>query len=315
MNARVIQGKGAVPAPWVAVVSLMVIAFCFSINHIGARLAMDHGVSVLTAVTVRSAATVIAVTVLLLLARIRWKLDWSVLLAAASAGCALAVQGYCLYSSVARLPVALALLVFNTFPIMIALFSWWAGGERPRRRTVLAWPVILAGLALALDIPEVIADLGRSADADSRGLALRMLAGIGFGLGAAASFALAMVITTRRLSSVDGRWRTLLTVSVVGVLAGAVGSATSTLAWPSTAPGWTGLIILSVFYALAITALFVILPKVGAVNNSPILNVEPIFAMGLAALFLGQRLETLQVLGGIVVVGSIIFLSMTGGRR
>lgn len=309
------SGQSASSARWLAVVSLMLIALAFSINHIGARLAMDHGVSVLTAVTVRSFSTVIAVAVLLFLARMRWQLDRSVLYAAAAAGCALAVQGYCLYSAVVRLPVALALLVFNTFPIMIALLSWWAGGERPRRRTVLAWPVILAGLVLALDIPQVLSDLARSADADSRGMAIRMLSGIAYGLGAAASFAVAMVITTKRLGAVDGRIRTLLTVSVVGVLAGGIGLSSSALAWPTDASGWTGLAILSVFYALAITALFVILPKVGAVNNSPILNVEPIFAMGLAALFLGQRLEMLQVIGGMLVVGSIIFLSMSGGRR
>jgi drug/metabolite transporter (DMT)-like permease len=308
-------GAGSVSTRWLAVVSLMLIALSFSINHIGARLAMDHGVSVLTAVTVRSTGTVIAVSVLLVLARARWQLDRKVLSAAAAAGCALAVQGYCLYSAVALLPVALALLVFNTFPIMIALLSWAVGGERPRRRTVLAWPVILAGLALALDIPEVLSDLARTADHDSRSMAIRMLAGIGFGLGAAASFAVTMVITAKRLSAVDGRIRTLLTVSVVGALAGSIGFSTSTLAWPTDVPGWTGLGILSVFYALAITALFVILPRVGAVNNSPILNVEPIFAMGLAALFLGQRLEILQVLGGVLVVGSIIFLSMSGGRR
>ncbi len=309
------MSTGAAPARWVGVIALMTLALFFSINHIGARLAMDHGVSVLTAVTVRSVGTVVAVSILLLVARVRWQLDRRVLMAAGAAGCALAVQGYCLYSAVARLPVALALLVFNTFPIMIALLSWLVGGERPRRRTVLAWPVILAGLVLALDIPTVLADLARNADPESRGGAIQMLAGIGFGLGAALSFALTMIITTWRLSAVDGRVRSVLTVSVVAVLAGAIGASTATLAWPTDASGWTGLAILSVFYALAITGLFVILPKVGAVNNSPILNVEPIFAMALAAIFLGQSLDHLQVIGGVLVVGSIIFLSMTGGRR
>lgn len=307
----------AVPAPgrWLGVISLMVIALAFSINHIGARLALDHGVSVLTAVTVRSVGTVIAVSILLLLAGVRWRLERPILLAAAAAGCALALQGYCLYSAVARLPVALALLVFNTFPIMIALLSWLAGGERPRRRTVLAWPVILGGLALALDVPDVLADLARGTDPDSRSGAARVLGGIGFGLGAAASFALAMVITTRRLSAVDGRVRSVLTMSAVALLAGTIGASSSMLAWPTDVAGWTGLAILSGFYALAITGLFVVLPRVGAVNSSPILSVEPIFAMALAALFLGQSLQLTQVLGGLLVVGGIIFLSTAADKR
>lgn len=299
---------------WTAVIALMLIALAFSINHIGARLALDHGVSVLTGVTVRSLTTVIAVSILLHIMPVRWSLDGPTLRGAALAGTALAMQGYCLYSAVARLPVALALLVFNTFPIMIALLSWIAGGERPRRRTILAWPVILAGLVLALDIPQVLADLARTTDPGPRGDAVRMLAGIGFGLGAAASFALAMVITTRRLSALDGRVRSVLTVSAVTVLAGAAGAATSTLAWPTDTGGWVGLAILSVFYALAITGLFVVLPRVGAVNNSPILNVEPIFAMAFAALLLGQRLDPAQVIGGLLVVGSIIVLSMSANK-
>jgi drug/metabolite transporter (DMT)-like permease len=297
------------------VIALMLIALAFSVNHIGARLAMDHGVSVLTGVTIRSLATVLAVSVLLWVVPVRWSLNRSILGAAAATGAALALQGYCLYSAVARLPVALALLVFNTFPIMIALLSWLAGGERPRRRTVMAWPVILAGLILALDIPQVLTDLANQSSSENRSDAVRMLAGIGFGLGAAASFALAMVITTRHLSALDGRVRSVLTVSVVMILAGAAGAATSTLAWPHDLGGWIGIAILSVFYALAITGLFVVLPRVGAVNNSPILNVEPIFAMILAAAFLDQRLNTQQVLGGLLVVSSIIVLSMKSGRR
>lgn len=309
MSATAASGR------WLGVISLMLIALAFSLNHIGARLAMDHGVSVLTAVTVRSVGTVVAVSILLALARVRWCLNRSVIAGAAAAGCALAMQGFCLYSAVARLPVALALLVFNTFPIMIALLSWVVGGERPRRRTVLAWPVILGGLTLALDVPAVLAELARGTDPSSVSDAARVLSGIAFGLGAAASFAGAMVITTRRLSGIDGRIRSVLTVSTVALIAGAVGASGSMLAWPSDSAGWTGLAILTGFYAMAITGLFVVLPRVGAVNSSPILSVEPIFAMGLAALFLGQSLQITQVLGGLLVVGGIVFLSIKGEPR
>jgi drug/metabolite transporter (DMT)-like permease len=38
-------------------------------------------------------------------------------------GLLIGVQSLCLYSSVARLPVALALLAFNTYPIWTALWS------------------------------------------------------------------------------------------------------------------------------------------------------------------------------------------------
>jgi len=36
----------------------------------------------------------------------------------------IAVQSLCLYSAVARIPVALALLISCTFPIQLALITW-----------------------------------------------------------------------------------------------------------------------------------------------------------------------------------------------
>jgi drug/metabolite transporter (DMT)-like permease len=288
----------------------MAIAFAFSLNHIGARLAIDHGVSVLTAVTVRSSVTVLAVGALIVWSGIRLRLDAATVPAAIATGIALALQGFCLYSAVARLPVALALLVFNTFPILIALLTWLCAGERPRLRTVAAWPVILMGLGLALDIPAVLASMSAEIGSDARTEAKRMLAGVGFGLGAAASFAAAMVISSARLGHLDGRVRSALTMCTVAILAGSVGWFRSDLALPADGAGWTGLAILTLFYALAITSLFVILPLVGAVNSSPILNVEPIFAMGLAALFLDQTLNTSQMVGAALVVGAIVALSM-----
>jgi drug/metabolite transporter (DMT)-like permease len=74
------------------------------------------------------------------------------LLRALAIGLLIAFQSFCLYSSVALLPVALALLAFNTFPMLIALFTWASGGERPRTAALIAMPIALAGLALALDV-------------------------------------------------------------------------------------------------------------------------------------------------------------------
>jgi hypothetical protein len=49
-------------------------------------------------------------------------------------GLLIGVQSLCLYSAVARLPVALALLAFNTYPIWTALWSFLVYRQRPRRR-------------------------------------------------------------------------------------------------------------------------------------------------------------------------------------
>jgi len=46
------------------------------------------------------------------------------------------------------------------------------------------------------------------------------------------------------------------------------------------------------------------------VGNSAIMNVEPIFALVLAWAVLGQRIAAIQVLGGLVVVATVITLGL-----
>ena len=298
--------SGQAPVPgWIAASLLVLIAVVFSSNHVAARLAFDHGVSILTAVTVRSASTALVVLVLVIVSGVSLRLSRLTLARAGIVGLFITVQSYCLYAAVARLPVALALLTFNTFPIVIALLSWALGGERPRRRTLVAMPVIFCGLALALDAFKWIGQ-GRLPGTDA-------LAGVAFALGASVSFGSAMVLTQQWLGQVDGRLRSALTMAVVAVITFAVGATGEGFHLPTDSTGWVGLALLTLLYGTAITALFVLLPRIGAVNNSPIMNIEPIAAMVIAWLALGQSVGPAQIVGALMVVGAIIFLS--SGRR
>lgn len=294
------------PIPrWVGAALLVLIAVLFSSNHVAARIAFDHGVPVLTAVTVRSSVTALAVFALLMVSRVSIALPGATLWRAAVVGVLIAAQSYCLYAAVARLPVALALLTFNTFPIVIAVLSWLTGGERPSRRTLVAMPVILTGLVLALDAAGWITRSTGSTDT--------ALAGVAFALGAALAFGVAMVLTQAWLKPVDGRLRSMLTMAVVAIITGCAALSGEGLQMPVDSAGWTGLALLTVLYGTAITSLFVVLPRIGAVNNSPIMNIEPISAMFIAWLVLGQTAAPLQIVGALMVVGSVIYLS--GGRR
>ncbi len=136
---------------WLSIAILLAIATTFGSNHIAARVAFDHGVSVTTAVAARSLGAALFVLVLLLTSRVPLALPAATRWRAIGIGVLIAVQSYCIYSAVARIPVALALLAFNTFPMMFSLISWVTGGERPARRALIAMPVALCGLALALD--------------------------------------------------------------------------------------------------------------------------------------------------------------------
>jgi len=293
-----LQGK---PLPrWLSIAILLIIATTFGSNHIAARYAIDHGVNITTAVAARSIGAALFVGMLVLASRVPLALPAATRWRAVAIGALIAVQSYCIYSAVARIPVALALLAFNTFPMMFSLISWAAGSERPARRALIAMPVALCGLALALDV--------FGARGDIAGRWTQIGAGVGFALSAAVSFATALYLTSRWLKDMDGRLRTLLTMSTVAVLMLAAGMVVGNLALPSNPGGWLGLVLLMLFYGTAFTALFVLLPRLDALNNSAALNVEPIAVLFLAWPILGQSVEPRQIVGALVVVGAVIAL-------
>jgi drug/metabolite transporter (DMT)-like permease len=82
------------------------------------------------------------------------------------------------------------------------------------------------------------------------------------------------------------------------------------LHWPDAIAGWWGLVALSVLYGTAFTVLFTLLPKLGVVGNSPILNVEPVAALLMAWLILGQSIAPVQWVGALLVVGAVMALGL-----
>ena len=303
---------------------LLLVAVVFGANHVAARLAFDHGLSVPTAIAIRSAGTALAVLALLLALGVRIALPGITLRRAIAIGAILSVQSYCLYSSVARIPAALALLVFNVHPMLLTLLSWGIGGTRPSGRSLVVMPIALIGLALALDVAGV-AGAAEAAGAEAAGAAVGVTgaggagrwAGIGTGVAyafaAAIAFATAMLLSARWLTGVDGRLRSCLTMATVAVVAVVAGTATNTLALPVDRDAWIGLALLTLFYGTAITSLFMLLPRLKSPSDIAALNFEPIAVLLGAWILLGQTLAPSQIAGALIVVGSIVILG-TGKR-
>ena len=67
---------------------------------------------------------------------------------------------------------------------------------------------------------------------------------------------------------------------------------------------------MSLLYGTAFTVMFTLLPKLGVVGNSAIMNVEPVFALALAWLLLGQSIAPVQVAGALLVVGAVMALGL-----
>jgi drug/metabolite transporter (DMT)-like permease len=94
------------------------------------------------------------------------------------------------------------------------------------------------------------------------------------------------------------------------VLVIVIGSAAGAQAAPRDAPGWAGLLLLAVFYCIAMMSLFYVLPRVPSTSTGA-LNFEPIALLVLAWVFLGHTVSAAQLVGACVTVGAIAWLGVS----
>lgn len=287
-----------------AFATLVLIALMMGANHVAARVAFNHGVDVATAVVFRSVVTASVVTALVVLQGVRVAFTPRHRKFLLLIGLLVGVQSLFLYSAVARLPVALALLAFNTYPLWTALWAALIYRKPPERSVLMAMPVILIGLALALDVFGAASGLGAA------GQWSRIGVGVGFALMAAATFGAALVFTQHEAADIDGRVRTATTLGLAGLVGLASVGVQGGFHLPDAAAGWWGLAALTVLYGTAFTIMFTVLPRLGVVGNSAIMNVEPVFALILAWLILGQAIAPVQIAGALLVVGAVMVLGL-----
>ena len=284
--------------------SLLLVALLMAANHVSARMAFDSGLDVSTAVAVRSGVTGCVVGLLAIWAKVPWRLSRQHTLGLLRIGLMIGVQSQLLYGAVSRLPVALALLAFNTYPLWATLWNRLLYQQRPERQVLLTMPVILCGLCLALDVVGAASGLGARQQWAVIG------EGVAFAMAAAASFGLVLVWTQHETMGLDGRVRTFVSLLLATGVATAVIGWHGAPHWPQTSIGWWGLLGLTCLYGSGFTLMFTVLPKLGVAGNSAIMNMEPVFALILGWAILNQRIAFMQILGALMVVGAVVFLGL-----
>jgi drug/metabolite transporter (DMT)-like permease len=287
-------------APRLGVLILLGVASCFAANHLAARFAFDHGASVAAGVTVRATSTAVVMLLLMRLHGVALSLPRELRGKALLAGVLIASQSYCLYSAVALIPPALALLVFQTSPMLYVLLTWATGKEKPRLSALAPMLLALAGLALALGL----------AGGQLAARWTEIGSGVLWAFASGASMSVVYFLNANALKPLDGRLRTFVMTAVTALLVLAGGAAADKLAWPHDAIGWTGLACLTAFYCVAMISLFTVLPRV-AVTSTAALNFEPIALLVLGWVFLGNSLTPLQIAGALLTVGAIVWLGLS----
>ena len=282
-------------SPGIAVLILLGVASAFASNHLCARVAFDHGTSVTTAVSVRATFTSLLLLFLMRVQRVPLSIPRELRWRTVLAGLLIATQSYCLYSAVALIPPALALLVFQTSPMLYVLLTWALGKEQPRWSALPPMLMAIVGLALALNVRPGSSGAGN------------IPAGMAWAFASGLSMTIVYYLNANALKPLDGRLRTFAMTAVTALIIVIVGTATGAQSLPQAPAGWAGLALLSVFYCTAMLSLFFVLPRLPTTTTAA-LNFEPIALLVLGWLILGFTVTPLQALGALLTVSAIAWL-------
>lgn len=207
--------------------------------------------------------------------------------------------------------VALALLGFYTYPVIVAVVNVALGREALDRPRIVALALAVAGM-VAVVASQLDPSAGIRFDAFGFGLAI----------GAAVSQAVFVVISRTGYRGVPAAQAMVVIIGTtvvcsfgLAVLTGAGVALTLPLRYPSILPllGFTGLFAAAIPSILFLTGIRL----VGGTRAGILMLFEPVVGVALAAVLLDEGLALIQVAGGIAILVAALILQRSappGGR-
>jgi drug/metabolite transporter (DMT)-like permease len=251
--------------------------------------ALAAGSNPLTVVTVRTAQTVIVLFVWLRLAGVPLANGWADFARAAAIAVPLMLNNYMLNAAFGLIPVPLAVLIFYLWPALSTVASWILGRDRFRARSAAGLATAFAGVGLTLNV-EITA-----AQAE----------GVWLAAGAALTWSIAFIMMGQLFEGRDIRPATFHASGLALVVFLLACLTTGEVRVPRTEPGWMALAATGFFYSFALIGLFAATARIGPMRAGFYMNFEPVAAVVLSALLLGQRLAPVQLVGAAMVIGAL----------
>ena len=271
----------------------------FSALTIFAVLAYREGVNPLAAVIVRFPGAIIVLIVILLVSGVSMRLPRRDMLICWGLGVLVGAQSYTLYKSFEVIPVALTMIIFYVYPLIVGVVAGLTGQDRISRPLAVALVTAFAGLVLVFNVS--------GADLSGAGALYAFLSAL--------LWSAMTLLSVRVMRDCDPRAVSLnMQVSaatifiVIWLVSGGVTLPSSTFVWVS-------FLAMPVCYAVAITTFFASVSLIGSVRASLFMNIEPILTIALGFVVLGQVLTPLQLAGAALVFGAIFALKWDADRR
>jgi drug/metabolite transporter (DMT)-like permease len=276
---------------------VIVSAVVTAVSPTAAKVALEAGATTLTVLTARGLITVVVMWLALVALGQGLAVGRQAGLFALLAGISHVLMSYGYVASVAHIPVSLAILIYFTHTLLLALIAHLRGTERLGRRKLLLAVVVLGGLALVV------------------GPDLDVLEPVGIVLAVLASVAVCGLIVfgaeaQKGASSIQLMFHSgLVNLVVFSVATAGLG------AWaaPQGVSGWTGLALAGLGSAIGLLAFFAAFRFISPVRATMISNLEPLVGVLIAVAVLAEWLSGWQWVGvGVVVAGLVLFEKASG---
>jgi len=215
------------------------------------------------------------------------------------------VLNVCIFIAFGRITIALALMLFYTYPALVAAVGVLLGRDRLTPPKLAALVLASAGVLLVL----------AGSLAVTGGVSVDLL-GVLLGLGAAVSQTVFVTVSRSGFGGLPASAATLviLATSAVGgaVVAVAAGAVASLVAPLTSLEPWPYALVAGILGAALPSFLFITaIRRIGGTRTGILMLWEPVVGVVLAALLLGESLLPLQLLGGALVIGAALLLQLT----
>ncbi len=282
----------------VGFVLILVSATAFGAMPVFARFAYASGVDAFSLLFLRFTMATTLIATIMAIRRIPLPRGRALLGLIAMGAFGYVGQSMCYFTALRLASASLVSLVLYLYPVFVAGLAAVILKERLTATKLVALAVALAGAALTIGFG------GGGTPA-----------GVAAALGAALAYSLYIIAGTRLLRSVAPIPATAVIMASTGlVYAGLV--AVRGPVWPATARGLLAIVaIAAISTVLATTTFFAGLERIGPTNASLLSTFEPVVAVVLAALVLGERLAPLSLLGGALILAAAIMVARAEWQR
>jgi len=211
-----------------------------------------------------------------------------------------------LFFAFGAMAIGLVMAVFYCYPVLVALMSAALGRERLTPVRILSLGIACAGLALVLG-----GQLGPEAHATAAGIAL---AGI-----AATCHAIYLVTIRGGFDDVPGVQATSLVLAGGLVISGTAALAISGVGiageWLVSPVAWAAILCAGTFGALPKVWVMGGVRLIGSTRAAVALLMEPVVAVVVAELVLGQQLTAAELAGGAAILVAVVLAQLPTTAR